>query len=150
MMREKTIEKIIREFIAKELTISPEKIEPEANLVNDLHADSMDIVNVVTAIEARFKITFPDDTQIPYEGYTLKFLVEGVQKALRSKAPARKVARVADKAERVAGRAKAKAAELEERLEDKVEEKIESRRKARRAKAEASVQEKAEDSKDTL
>lgn len=150
MMREKTIEKIIREFIAKELTISPEKIEPEANLVNDLHADSMDIVNVVTAIEARFKITFPDDTQIPYEGYTLKFLVEGVQKALRSKAPARKVARVADKAERVAGRAKAKAAELEERLEDKVEEKIESRRKARRAKAEAFVQEKAEDSKDTL
>lgn len=150
MMREKTIEKIIREFIAKELTISPEKIEPEANLVNDLHADSMDIVNVVTAIEARFKITFPDDTQIPYEGYTLKFLVEGVQKALRSKAPARKVARVADKAERVAGRAKVKAAELEERLEDKVEEKIESRRKARRAKAEASVQEKAEDSKDTL
>lgn len=150
MMREKTIEKIIREFIAKELTISPEKIEPEANLVNDLHADSMDIVNVVTAIEARFKITFPDDTQIPYEGYTLKFLVEGVQKALRSKAPARKVARVADKAERVAGRAKVKAAELEERLEDKVEEKIESRRKARRAKAEAFVQEKAEDSKDTL
>lgn len=150
MMREKTIEKIIREFIAKELTISPEKIEPEANLVNDLHADSMDIVNVVTAIEARFKITFPDDTQIPYEGYTLKFLVEGVQKALRSKAPARKVARVADKAERVVGRAKVKAAELEERLEDKVEEKIESRRKARRAKAEASVQEKAEDSKDTL
>lgn len=150
MMREKTIEKIIREFIAKELTISPEKIEPEANLVNDLHADSMDIVNVVTAIEARFKITFPDDTQIPYEGYTLKFLVEGVQKALRSKAPARKVARVADKAERVAGRAKVKAAELEERLEDKVEEKIESHRKARRAKAEASVQEKAEDSKDTL
>ena len=150
MMREKTIEKIIREFIAKELTISPEKIEPEANLVNDLHADSMDIVNVVTAIEARFKITFPDDTQIPYEGYTLKFLVEGVQKALHSKAPARKVARVADKAERVAGRAKVKAAELEERLEDKVEEKIESRRKARRAKAEASVQEKAEDSKDTL
>lgn len=150
MMREKTIDKIIREFIAKELTISPEKIEPEANLVNDLHADSMDIVNVVTAIEARFKITFPDDTQIPYEGYTLKFLVEGVQKALRSKAPARKVARVADKAERVAGRAKVKAAELEERLEDKVEEKIESRRKARRAKAEASVQEKAEDSKDTL
>lgn len=150
MMREKTIEKIIREFIAKELTISPEKIEPETNLVNDLHSDSMDIVNVVTAIEARFKITFPDDTQIPYEGYTLKFLVEGVQKALRSKAPARKVARVADKAERVAGRAKVKAAELEERLEDKVEEKIESRRKARRAKAEASVQEKAEDSKDTL
>lgn len=46
MMREKTIEKIIREFIAKELTISPDKIELEANLVNDLHADSMDIVNV--------------------------------------------------------------------------------------------------------
>lgn len=102
MMREKTIERIIREFIAKELTMSPEKILPESNLVNDLHADSMDIVNVVTAIESRFKITFPDDSQIPYEGYTLRFLVEGVQQALREKAPARRAARAAANVEKAA------------------------------------------------
>lgn len=131
MMREKTIEKIIRDFIAKELTLSPDKIGLEANLVNDLHADSMDIVNVVTAIESRFKIKFPDDTQIPYEGYTLQFLVEGVQKALREKSPMRKAARAAknaekvaeEKARRVRKQIKEKGEELEEKIEE-LEEKI--------------------------
>lgn len=125
-MREKTIEKIIRDFIAKELTLSPEKIGLEDNLVNDLHADSMDIVNVVTAIESRFKIKFPDDTQIPYEGYTLKFLVEGVQKALREKSPVRKAARAAKNAEKVAEektrRARKQIKEKVEELQEKVEE----------------------------
>lgn len=142
MMREKTIEKIVREFIAKELTISSETIEPEANLVNDLHADSMDIVNVVTAIESRFKITFPDDTQISYEGYTLKFLVEGVQKALRAKAPMRKVAKAASaKAERVKQRTKArsevvieKVEGLGERLDKKVEATVEARKTSRKVR----------------
>ena len=125
-MREKTIEKIIRDFIAKELTMSPEKIGLEDNLVNDLHADSMDIVNVVTAIESRFKIKFPDDTQIPYEGYTLKFLVEGVQKALREKSPVRKAARAAKNAEKMAEektrRARKQIKEKVEELQEKVEE----------------------------
>ena len=126
MIREKTIEKIIRDFIAKELTMSPEKIGLEDNLVNDLHADSMDIVNVVTAIESRFKIKFPDDTQIPYEGYTLQFLVEGVQKALREKSPVRKAARAAKNAEKVAEektrRARKQIKEKVEELQEKVEE----------------------------
>ena len=125
-MREKTIEKIIRDFIAKELTLSPEKIGLEDNLVNDLHADSMDIVNVVTAIESRFKIKFPDDTQIPYEGYTLQFLVEGVQKALKEKSPMRKAARAAKNAEKVAEEktrlARKQIKDKVEELQDKVEE----------------------------
>jgi len=127
MIREKTIEKIIRDFIAKELTISPDRIGLEDNLVNDLHADSMDIVNVVTAIESRFKIKFPDDTQIPYEGYTLQFLIEGVQKALREKSPVRKAARAAknvekvaeEKARKVRTQVKEKGAEIEEKISHK-------------------------------
>ena len=118
-MRTKTIEKLVREYIAKELSTNVEKIQLDDNLINDLHADSMDIVNVVTAIESRFKITFPDDTQIPYEGYTLKFLVEGVQKALRAKAPIRKVARAASaKAGRVKQRTKSKSEVVIEKAEE--------------------------------
>ncbi len=89
MMREKTIEKLVKGFIAKELTINPDTLTRETNLVNDLNADSMDIVNVVTAIEAKFKITFPDDSKIKYDGYTLQFLIDGVTNALKEKAPAR-------------------------------------------------------------
>lgn len=85
MMREKSVEKIIKGFIAKELTISQESISRETNLVNDLNADSMDIVNVVTAIEARFKISFPDDTKLKYDGYTLQFLIDGVTTTLKEK-----------------------------------------------------------------
>ena len=85
MMREKTIEKIIKGIIAKAITVSPEIINRDTNLVNELNADSMDIVNVVTAIESKFKITFPDDTQIKYDGYTLQFLIDGVVSALKEK-----------------------------------------------------------------
>ena len=83
MMKEKAIENTIREFIAKELTIAPESITRETNLVDDLNADSMSVVNVVTAIESKFKITFPDESQIKYNGYTLQFLIDGVIKALQ-------------------------------------------------------------------
>lgn len=97
-MREKTIEKIIKGFIAKEMTIDPETITRETNLINDLNADSMDVVNVVTAIESRFKITFPDDSQIKYDGYTLQFLIDGVVSALKEKASKTAVPRTRRKA----------------------------------------------------
>ena len=87
MMREKTVEKIIKGFIAKEMTIDAGEIARETNLVNDLNADSMDIVNVVTAIESKFKNTFPDDSKIKYDGYTLQFLIDGAMNALKEKAP---------------------------------------------------------------
>lgn len=86
-MREKTIEKIIKGFIAKEMTLDPETLTRETNLVNDLNADSMSIVNIVTAIESKFKITFPDDTKIKYDGYTLQFLIDGTISGLKEKSP---------------------------------------------------------------
>ncbi len=82
-MREKNIEKVIKEFIAKEMAIDSASITRETNLVNDLNADSMSVVNVVTAIESRFKITFPDESEVKYDGYTLQFLIDGVMYALQ-------------------------------------------------------------------
>ena len=85
MIREKNIEKSIREFIAKEMSMEPMDITRETNLVDDLNADSMAIVNVVTSIEAKYKITFPDESKIKYNGYTLQFLIDGVISALQEK-----------------------------------------------------------------
>ena len=87
MMSEKNIEKIIKGFISKEMAVDLASIKPETNLVNDLNADSMSIVNVVTAIESRFKVTFPNESEINYNGYTLQFLVDGVILALQEKSP---------------------------------------------------------------
>ncbi|MBR5148155.1 MAG: acyl carrier protein [Bacteroidaceae bacterium] len=85
MMREKTIEKTIKGIIVKEMTIDADSITRDTNLVNDLNADSMSIVNIVTAIESKFKIVFPDDSKITYDGYTLQFLIDGVSSALKEK-----------------------------------------------------------------
>lgn len=90
MMREKTIEKTIKEFIAKELMIDPNKIVRETNLVNDLNASSMDIVNIVTAIESKFKITFPSDANTCHKSYTLQFLIDIVVSNLKTKPTTRK------------------------------------------------------------
>ena len=85
MIREKNIEKTIRELIAKEMSVDSADITLETNLIDDLNADSMAIVNVVTAIEAKYKITFPDESKIKYNGYTLQFLIDGVVNALQEK-----------------------------------------------------------------
>lgn len=85
MIKEKNIEKTIRDFIAEEMSINPIDITRETNLVDDLNADSMAIVNVVTAIEKKYKIIFPDETKIKYDGYTLQFLIDGVISALQEK-----------------------------------------------------------------
>jgi acyl carrier protein len=85
MIREKNIEKTIREFIAKEMSVDSADITLETNLIDDLNADSMAVVNVVTAIEAKYKITFPDESKIKYDGYTLQFLIDGVVSALQEK-----------------------------------------------------------------
>ena len=85
MIREKNIEKTIREFIAKEMSVDSADITLKTNLVDDLNADSMAVVNVVTAIEAKYKITFPDESKIKYDGYTLQFLIDGVVSALQEK-----------------------------------------------------------------
>lgn len=96
MMSEKSIEKIIKEFIAKEMVVDPACIARNTNLVNDLNADSMAVVNVVTSIESRFKITFPDEGTIRYDGYTLQFLIDGVLYALQNETSNSKTKKVTD------------------------------------------------------
>lgn len=85
MVNEKNIEKTIKGFIAKEMAVDPESITRATNLVNDLNADSMDVVNVVTAIEAKYKIVFPIGPDVKRDGYTVQFLVDGVMTALKKR-----------------------------------------------------------------
>lgn len=99
MIKEKGIEKIIREFVAKELMIDPASITRETNLVNDLNAGSMDIVNVMTSIESKFKISFPDEFKYRFDSYTLQSLIDGVSNALKENASQGKARKPRKKAE---------------------------------------------------
>lgn len=56
-----SLEKRIKEIISDKLAISPDKIIPSANIVNDLGADSLDEVELLMAFEDEFDIEIPDE-----------------------------------------------------------------------------------------
>lgn len=53
-------EKVI-EIIADKLGIEKETITPEAHVIDDLGADSLDVVEMVMALEEAFDIEIPDE-----------------------------------------------------------------------------------------
>ncbi len=55
------LEDLVSEIIVEQLGVSREEIVPEASFIDDLGADSLDIVELVMAIEEKFDIEIPDD-----------------------------------------------------------------------------------------
>ena len=55
------LEKRVSAIIVEQLGASAEEIVPEASFVDDLGADSLDIVELVMAMEETFDIEIPDD-----------------------------------------------------------------------------------------
>lgn len=56
-----TLEKELREIIARVVEIEPEKITLTANFVEDLGMDSMMALEILAAMEKRYKIQIPED-----------------------------------------------------------------------------------------
>lgn len=44
----------VKDVVVKQLKVSPDEVKPEASLVDDLRADSLDIVDLTIAIEEEF------------------------------------------------------------------------------------------------
>ncbi len=51
----------VKEIIAKELEVDPKQVNPEAKFIEDLGADSLDIVELVMALEEEFGLDIPDE-----------------------------------------------------------------------------------------
>ncbi len=51
----------VRDIIANQLGIDPEKIQPETKLVDDLKTDSLDIVELIMDLEQEFDMEIPDE-----------------------------------------------------------------------------------------
>lgn len=64
------LEKIM-DLLAKQLRIDVNTLSPETNIIEDLGADSLDIVEMLMAIEENFGITVSDE-----EAVTLKTLAD--------------------------------------------------------------------------
>ena len=56
----KTIDKV-KQLIAEQLCISEADIKDDANVIEDLGADSLDIVELLMSFEDEFKVSIPDD-----------------------------------------------------------------------------------------
>ena len=51
----------IKEMVAEQLDVSPDEIKPESSFVDDLGADSLDITELVMAMEDEFGIEIDDE-----------------------------------------------------------------------------------------
>ena len=51
----------LKEIIADQLDADAESITMESSITDDLHADSLDVVDLITTIEEEFDISIPDE-----------------------------------------------------------------------------------------
>ena len=56
-----SIEDKVKNIIVEQLGVDEKEVKPEAHFVDDLGADSLDVVELVMALEEEFDINIPDD-----------------------------------------------------------------------------------------
>ena len=56
-----SLEQKIRSLVAEQLGVELAEIKADANILDDLGADSLDVVEMVMALEEHFDIEVPDD-----------------------------------------------------------------------------------------
>jgi acyl carrier protein len=56
-----SLEQKIRSLVAEQLGVELAEIKPDANILDDLGADSLDVVEMVMALEEHFDIEVPDE-----------------------------------------------------------------------------------------
>ncbi|CAF2918518.1 unnamed protein product [Rotaria sp. Silwood2] len=61
MSTDKDIENAVIKIVASSLKIEESKITPDSRFIEDLRADSLDTVELMMAIEAKFKHDIPDE-----------------------------------------------------------------------------------------
>lgn len=60
-MSQADIAQKVQDIIAQNLDVDRSAVVPSASFVNDLNADSLDIVELVMGIEKEFDLEIPDD-----------------------------------------------------------------------------------------
>jgi len=55
------LEQLIKKLVAEQLDVTEEQVTSEARFIDDLGADSLDIVELVMTIEEEFDIEIPDE-----------------------------------------------------------------------------------------
>ncbi|MBF7083576.1 acyl carrier protein [Desulfallas sp. Bu1-1] len=68
----------VKQIIVEQLGVEEEEVTMEASFVDDLGADSLDIVELVMALEEEFEIQIPDEDaeKIRKVGEAVKYIEE--------------------------------------------------------------------------
>ncbi len=68
----------VRELLAEQLEISEDEISMDTHIVDDLGADSLDVVELITSLEDEYGIVITDEAI--RELYTVREVVEFIEK----------------------------------------------------------------------
>ena len=68
----------VKDALAKQFEIDPETISIDTNLVDDLGADSLDVVELIMSLEDMFGISISDEDASQL--YTVRRIVEYLEK----------------------------------------------------------------------
>ena len=68
----------VRDIIVEQLGVNPEQVTPQASFIEDLGADSLDIVELVMAFEEEFGVEVPDEDaeKLQTVGDVIKYIEE--------------------------------------------------------------------------
>ena len=74
------IEEKVKAIIAEQFDLDPASLGTDTDLVSDLHADSLDVVELIMAFEDEFGISIPDDVALTVKtvGDAVRYIASAV------------------------------------------------------------------------
>lgn len=61
VMASKDVLRKVKEMVAEQLGVDEDDVTPESSFIDDLGADSLDIVELIMALEEEFDLEIPDE-----------------------------------------------------------------------------------------